>query len=318
LSSLVSIIIPTYNRAHLIGETLDSIILQTYLHWECIVVDDCSDDYTNELLEFYSYEDSRIQYYQRPSHLNKGANACRNFGFEKSKGDFIIWFDSDNLMLPTKIEDQILPLKGKLFDYSVSKFDNFINGVLCNENAFKNNELFVLNGENYSLMNVFWGTIDMLVSRHLIKDIRFNEKLRSGQEYNFFSKLTLSSKSEGTYINKTLSYRRVHANSIQTDQSTSKQDYLLNKYSLFYNTYLESNFFAPKKVKLYMLKNSQSFSFRLALSRNRIHCLLNLIQFVYDELGLFKILRFLSSITTAFITGKGYKLLKLSYPKKKW
>ncbi|MCF4102115.1 glycosyltransferase family 2 protein [Gillisia sp. M10.2A] len=312
--SLVSIIIPTYNRAHLIGGTLDSIISQTYTNWECIVVDDGSDDYTTELLEFYSYKDPRIQYFQRPSHLNKGANACRNFGLEKSKGEYIMWFDSDDLMLPDKIEDQILPLKGKLFGYSVSKFDNLINGVLCNENAYKNNEFLVLNGENYSMMNVFWGTIDMLVSRHLIKDIRFNEKLKSGQEYNFFSKLTLSSKFEGIYINKILSYRRVHPDSIQTYQNNNKQDYLLNKYSLFYNTYLECNFFAPKKVKLYMLKNSQSFSFRLALSRNRIPYFLNLIQFLYKELGLFKTLLFLSSITAAYSTGKGYQLLKSSFP----
>ena len=46
---LVSIIIPTYNRSHLIGETLDSVIAQTYQHWECIVVDDGSRDYTKEL-----------------------------------------------------------------------------------------------------------------------------------------------------------------------------------------------------------------------------------------------------------------------------
>ena len=50
---LVSIIIPTYNRANLIGETLDSIISQTYKNWECIVVDDGSSDYTNEVMQAY-------------------------------------------------------------------------------------------------------------------------------------------------------------------------------------------------------------------------------------------------------------------------
>lgn len=50
---LVSIIIPTFNRAHLIGETLDSIIAQTYTHWECIVVDDGSTDNTEEIMNSY-------------------------------------------------------------------------------------------------------------------------------------------------------------------------------------------------------------------------------------------------------------------------
>ena len=61
---LVSIIIPTYNRVHLIGDTLDSVLSQTYTNWECIVVDDGSTDGTNELLVEYLKKDKRIQYHQ--------------------------------------------------------------------------------------------------------------------------------------------------------------------------------------------------------------------------------------------------------------
>lgn len=83
---LVSIIIPTYNRAHLIGETLDSVLAQIYTNWECIVVDDGSTDSTAELLAFYVEKDSRFQYHHRPKDRLKGANACRNYGFELSRG----------------------------------------------------------------------------------------------------------------------------------------------------------------------------------------------------------------------------------------
>ena len=63
---LISIIIPTYNRAHLIGETLDSILVQTYPNWECIVVDDGSTDTTADVMREYIKKDNRFQYHQRP------------------------------------------------------------------------------------------------------------------------------------------------------------------------------------------------------------------------------------------------------------
>lgn len=103
----VSIIIPTYNRAHLIGETLDSIIAQSYKNWECIVVDDGSTDNTATLITDYIKKDNRFQYHQRPVDRKKGANACRNYGFELSKGEYIKWFDSDDIMHPDFLEKQV-------------------------------------------------------------------------------------------------------------------------------------------------------------------------------------------------------------------
>src|SRR5690606_927984 len=101
---LVSIIIPTFNRAHLIGETLDSVLSQTYTNWECIVVDDGSTDSTDALLASYCEKDARIQYHHRPKEHLSGGNGARNYGFKLSKGEYIQWFDSDDLMLNSKIE----------------------------------------------------------------------------------------------------------------------------------------------------------------------------------------------------------------------
>ena len=104
MNQLVSIIIPTYNRAHLIGETLDSILAQTYTNWECIIIDDGSSDDTLEVIDNYIKKDNRFQYYRRPVERSKGPNVCRNFGYELSKGEYINWFDSDDVMLPTFLE----------------------------------------------------------------------------------------------------------------------------------------------------------------------------------------------------------------------
>lgn len=105
--SLVSVIIPTFNRAHIISETLESVLAQTYKNWECIIVDDGSTDNTDEVLLAYTKKDSRFKYYKRPDEYQSGGNGARNYGFAVSKGVFVNWFDSDDLMHSDKIEHQI-------------------------------------------------------------------------------------------------------------------------------------------------------------------------------------------------------------------
>jgi len=108
-SSLVSVIIPAYNRADLVEETLDSILNQTYTNWECILVDDGSTDGTIQLLKEYALKDPRFIVLSRDDDRKKGANACRNIGLENAKGDYIIFFDSDDLMTPHHIESNDAP-----------------------------------------------------------------------------------------------------------------------------------------------------------------------------------------------------------------
>ncbi len=91
---------PIYNRANLIKETLISIKAQTYTNWECIIVDDASTDNTVEITKELIKKDARFQFYQRPLEVVKGPSACRNFAITKSKGDYIQFFDSDDIMHP--------------------------------------------------------------------------------------------------------------------------------------------------------------------------------------------------------------------------
>ena len=96
---LVSIIIPTYNRAHLIGETLDSVLAQTYQNWECIIVDDGSSDNTDEVVGAYVEKDSRFKFHDRPEDKLKGASSCRNYGLSKCSGKYVIFLDSDDWLM---------------------------------------------------------------------------------------------------------------------------------------------------------------------------------------------------------------------------
>lgn len=105
--SKVSIIIPTYNRANLILETIESIIQQTYPHWELLIMDDGSDDDTEEMIK--RINDPRIRFHQ----LERTGivSGLRNKGIRLSQFELIAFADSDDLWASTKLEKQILAFK---------------------------------------------------------------------------------------------------------------------------------------------------------------------------------------------------------------
>lgn len=89
---------------------MDSVLKQTYSNWECIIVDDHSTDYSWEILEEYAKKDSRVKVFKRPDDRIKGGSVARNYAFELSKGEFIQWLDSDDVIHESKIQDQLKDL----------------------------------------------------------------------------------------------------------------------------------------------------------------------------------------------------------------
>ena len=104
MNDLVSIIIPCYNQADYLPETLESIIQQTYPDWEAIIVNDGSPDNTEEIALQYTQKDSRFKYYKKE---NGGLSSARNYGIHRANGKYIIPLDSDDLIAPTFIEEGI-------------------------------------------------------------------------------------------------------------------------------------------------------------------------------------------------------------------
>ena len=99
----VSVIIPTYNRAHLISRAIKSVLTQTYQNFEIIVVDDGSKDNTEEVVK--SFRDKRIRYIRHKK--NKGAPAARNTGIRTAKGKYVALQESDDEWLSKKLEEQM-------------------------------------------------------------------------------------------------------------------------------------------------------------------------------------------------------------------
>ena len=105
---LVSIIIPSYNMSAPLKDALDSILAQTYVLWECIVVDDGSKDDTNEVVAAYAVGDHRIRYIAHEA--SQGPSAARNTGIHACEGEFVAFLDADDIWVEQKLERQVTSL----------------------------------------------------------------------------------------------------------------------------------------------------------------------------------------------------------------
>ncbi|HXH20121.1 MAG TPA: glycosyltransferase family A protein [Chitinophagales bacterium] len=99
MNPFFSVIIPTYNRGHMLRRPVESVINQTFASWELIIVDDGSTDNTRQVVE--SFADPRIRYIYQP---NQERSAARNTGIKNSKGQYICFLDSDDYYLPAHLE----------------------------------------------------------------------------------------------------------------------------------------------------------------------------------------------------------------------
>jgi Glycosyltransferases involved in cell wall biogenesis len=103
---LISIVIPVYNRGHLIEETVSGLLHQTYDHWEAIFVDDQSTDNSVEIIQQLQVSSSKIKLFRRTNGI-KGAPACRNIGLEKAAGEYLIFLDSDDILAPWCLRERV-------------------------------------------------------------------------------------------------------------------------------------------------------------------------------------------------------------------
>ncbi len=118
MNDLVSIIMPSYNTARYIGESIQSVLAQTYTNWELIIVDDCSTDNTDEMVA--AIEDARIRYLKNDK--NSGAAVSRNRALKEARGRWIAFLDSDDLWLPEKLEKQIAFMEANDYHFSYTDY----------------------------------------------------------------------------------------------------------------------------------------------------------------------------------------------------
>lgn len=120
MNELVSIIMPSYNTAKYIAESIRSVLAQTYEKWELLIVDDCSTDNTDEIVKPF-LADERIRYFK--NEINCGAAISRNKALREAKGKWIAFLDSDDLWLPEKLERQISFMTANDYKFSYTDYE---------------------------------------------------------------------------------------------------------------------------------------------------------------------------------------------------
>lgn len=211
----VSIIMATYNRAHLLKDSLKSILDQSFEDWECLIIDDGSTDNTPRLIRSYLNADSRFKYIQRSFSHKKGLSGCRNQGLDVATGDYVIFFDDDDLVHPQNLEvnlSYIASTKKNFCNYQKRPFFDKVPEIVNLEvrNEFKefNSEhlsQFVTGDRAMASCTVMW-------SKKCFENIRFHEDLHYAEEWECYARILLAG-FEGCTINEVLYFNRKHPGS---------------------------------------------------------------------------------------------------------
>lgn len=211
----VTIIMATYNRAHFIVETLLSIQKQTFSDWECLIIDDGGTDNTKEVIADVLEQDKRFQFLKRPNEYAKGLPGCRNYGLDLAKGEYVIFFDDDDIPHPQNLELCVLELN----DFEIS-FCRYIRNVFFEDFHYefdysKEYTSFYIDQRDMEKMlknDLQFNSCSVMWKKECFEKHRFVETLMYAEEWELYSRI-VSSGFRGISIDKCLFYGRKHLES---------------------------------------------------------------------------------------------------------
>ena len=208
----VSIILATYNRAEYILESLQSIQKQTFLDWECLIIDDGGTDNTSKVVLPLLQVDDRFKYLKRPEQYKKGLPGSRNYGLDLAKGDYIIFFDDDDIAHPQNLEICALELSQR--DVT---FCRYIRDVFTGDFAYafdysREYTFFVIDHRDIEQIlknELLFNSCAVMWKKECFEHQRFDENLMYAEEWELYSRI-ISGGVHGISINKTLFFGRKH------------------------------------------------------------------------------------------------------------
>ena len=194
--SLVSVIVPVYNCAATISETIKSVQAQTYPYWELICVDDGSTDNGESIINEFCENDSRIQYIRR-DRQPKGGSVCRNIGAFSAKGNYLIFLDGDDLLVRTCLENRLRVIKETSADFVVFPMASFkddpTQAKKCSRTDVKNMKYYFASAQGG------WQVTSPIYRKAFFKSLNgFNEAFPRLQDIELHLRIILFS--HGNYI----------------------------------------------------------------------------------------------------------------------
>ncbi|RUR35574.1 glycosyltransferase family 2 protein [Vreelandella populi] len=183
---MVSVIIPVYNRAHLLHRSLDSVVAQTFKDIEILVIDDCSRDDPHSVIK--EYNDSRIKYIRQKE--NQGVAAARNRGLREAKGSFVAFLDDDDEWFPEKLSRQV-----ELFLQSPPEVGLIYTGVeTVMDEGHSEIQLPTERGNAYRILlvkNCIHGGSSTMMRRNIITNVGFfDENLLAIEDYDYWLRIS--------------------------------------------------------------------------------------------------------------------------------
>ena len=229
---LVSIVLPTYNRASFLIQALDSVSNQTYEKWEIIIIDNFSNDETSKVIS--KIQDERIRYFQLK---NYGlVSKSRNLGIKLARGEWIAFLDSDDIWHPMKLEIQLFFLNE--YDLLCSKMIDF-SGNFCKSNfgIISEGNVVVKNIPKYRLLagNPIPNS-SVICKASLLKKYKISEdkSLISVEDFDLWIRMSKNGIKIGK-VNNVLLYYRISKNQLSASklQMAKKVAKLYKKYFNF-------------------------------------------------------------------------------------
>lgn len=205
-----SIIIPCYNQADFLDETLASVFRQTLRDWECLIIDDGSEDNTSQIAEQWNKKDHRFKLFQKE---NGGLSSARNYGLMKANGKYIQFLDSDDILISSKLEcchEQ----HRKRADIVVTSFQHITSGKITSpfctlQKEYLSFENILLKWDAEFSIPIHCGSF----SKDLIGSTVFDEKLNAGEDWIFWLDI-FKKKPAASFINDSLVLYRLHNTSL--------------------------------------------------------------------------------------------------------
>jgi len=218
---LVSIIMPNFNGAAYVCETIESVLAQTYTNWELLFVDDCSTDASLSLIA--QYEDSRIRILKNSK--NSGAAASRNYALREAKGKWIAFLDADDLWMPDKLEKQIKFMTDNGYHFSCTSYEHIDEkSAPMGVRVVSPKKI----GKHKMYRYCYLGCLTVMYDAELVGLIQVDERLKSRNDYAMWLKVCKFCTCY--YLDEVLSKYRIRKNSLS--HSGLKKS-IKNQYKLF-------------------------------------------------------------------------------------